>query len=86
MYINFDVAIPWSWVMHIHIFSGSLPLEIPISSLMVGANSLQIVVMDGEGASVTITRAINIDPPPATGKVVFTKDHHIIHVMYQAIR
>ena len=54
---------------HGHIFSGSLPLEIPVAGLMAGANSLQIVLMDGEGASVTVTSTINIGLP---GMAIFS--------------
>jgi hypothetical protein len=54
--------------MYTHIFSGSLPLVIAVSDLMAGANSLQITLMDGEGASATITSTLNIGPP---GKALF---------------
>ena len=45
-----------------------LPLEIPVSDLMAGANSLQIVLVDAQGASATVSTTINVDRPP-TGKI-----------------
>ena len=65
---------------HIHIFSGSLPLEIPVSGLMAGANSIQIVLMDGEGASVTVTSTINIAPPGMAIFLVKVITSFILHV------
>ena len=48
---------------------------------MAGANSLQIVLMDGEGASVTVTSTINIGQPPVTGKGIFSDGHQIIIII-----
>ena len=48
---------------------------------MAGANSLQIVLMDGEGASVTVTSTINFGQPPVTGKGVFSDGHQIIIII-----
>ena len=54
------------------IFSGMLPLEIAVSDLMTGANSLQIVLMDAQGTNATVSSIITIGRP-ITGKYDYNR-------------
>lgn len=49
------------------LFLGTLPLEIALSDLMSGDNSLRIVLVDDEGASFTVSTIVTVGRP-ITGK------------------
>lgn len=50
-----------------------LPLNIAVSDLMVGNNSLQIVLSDAEGNRATVTATINTEAPPGNNYVKYLR-------------